>query len=118
MKKIYLLCSQGMSTSLLASMMQDCANQHKLPIEIIAYPHGKLPSIIEKQSLPDAILLGPQVKYLLEETRERFEDLRIPILLINQDDYGMLNSEKILKRTLIAMKENKEKRNHESIDDI
>ena len=61
MKKIYLLCSQGMSTSILASMMQDCANKHKLPVEIVAYPHGKLPSVIEKRALPDAILLGPQV---------------------------------------------------------
>lgn len=118
MKKIYILCSQGMSTSLLASMMQDCANQHNLPIEIVAYPHGKLPSIIEKQSLPDAILLGPQVKYLLEETKERFQYLHIPILVIDQDDYGMLNGGKILKYALMAMKENKEKKNHESINDI
>lgn len=118
MKKIYLLCSQGMSTSMLASMMQDCANRHQLPIEIVAYPHGKLPSVIEKQSLPDVILLGPQVKYLLEETRQRFQDLNIPIMMISQEDYGMLNSDKVLKQALLAMKENKEKKKDESIDDI
>ena len=117
MKKIYLLCSQGMSTSILASMMQDCANKHQLPIEIVAYPHGKLPSVIEKQALPDAILLGPQVKYLLEETRQRFSHLNIPIIMISQEDYGMLNSDKVLKKALLAMQENKEKKN-ESIDDI
>lgn len=117
MKKIYLLCSQGMSTSILASMMQDCANKHKLPVEIVAYTHGKLPSVIEKWALPDAILLGPQVKYLLEETRQRFSHLNIPIIMISQEDYGMLNSDKVLKKALLAMQENKEKKN-ESIDDI
>lgn len=118
MKKIYLLCSQGMSTSLLASMMQECANEHRLPVEIVAYPHGKLPSVIEKESLPDAILLGPQVKYLLEETRQRFIDLNIPIMMISQEDYGMLNSSRVLKQALLAMKEKKEKKEDEGIDDI
>lgn len=117
MKKIYLLCSQGMSTSILASLMQDSANRHQLPIEIVAYPHGKLPSVIEKKALPDAILLGPQVKYLLEETRQRFSDLNIPILMISQEDYGMLNSDKVLKQALLTMQEYKEKKD-ESIDDI
>lgn len=118
MKKIYILCSNGMSTSILASMMQDCANKHHLPIEVIAYPHGKLPSVIEKQSLPDVILLGPQVKYLLEETKERFSYLDIPIFMINQEDYGMLNAERVLKEAILAMKENKERNEDESINDI
>ena len=32
MKKVYLFCSAGMSTSMLASNMQDVANQHNLPV--------------------------------------------------------------------------------------
>lgn len=118
MKKIYLLCNQGMSTSILASMMQDCANQRRLPIEIVAYSQGRLPSLIEKESLPDAILLGPQVKYLLEETKERFDYLNIPILMIKQEDYGMLNGEKVLKSAILAIKENKERKENESINDF
>lgn len=118
MKKIYLLCSQGMSTSILASMMQESANRHNLPVEVIAYPHGKLPGIIEKEALPDAILLGPQVKYLLEETRERFKELCIPIMMISQEDYGFLNSDKVLRAALVAMKENKEKVENESTNDF
>lgn len=37
--------------------------------------------------------------------------------MISQEDYGMLNSDKVLKKALLAMQENKEKKN-ESIDDI
>lgn len=103
MKKIFLFCSYGMSTSLLASSMQNCANDHLLPIEVVAYPHGQLRKIMETNR-PDVIMLGPQVKYLLEETKERYGSYDIPILLIDQNDYGMLNGEAVLKQAVKAMK--------------
>lgn len=103
MKKIFLFCSYGMSTSLLASSMQNCANEHLLPIEVVAYPHGQLRKIMETNR-PDVIMLGPQVKYLLEETKERYGSFDIPILLIDQNDYGMLNGEAVLKQAVKAMK--------------
>ncbi len=34
MKRIYLFCNAGMSTSLVASRMQDVADKHNLPLEI------------------------------------------------------------------------------------
>lgn len=37
MKRLYLFCDQGMSTSLLASRMQVCADKHMLPIEVNAF---------------------------------------------------------------------------------
>lgn len=41
MKKVYLFCSAGMSTSMLASKMQAVANSHNLPMEVEAFPDGK-----------------------------------------------------------------------------
>ena len=55
MKKVYLFCSAGMSTSMLASNMQDVANQHNLPIKVAAFPHNKLEEIISEDR-PDCIL--------------------------------------------------------------
>lgn len=46
MKKVYLFCSAGMSTSMLASAMQDVANEHKLPIKVAAHPIEKMGRII------------------------------------------------------------------------
>ena len=60
MKKIYLFCSAGMSTSMLANNMQKVANEHKLPLEIKAFPDGKIDEVVEEKH-PDVILLGPQV---------------------------------------------------------
>ena len=106
MKKVYLFCSAGMSTSMLASNMQDVANQHNLPIKVAAFPHNKLEEIISEDR-PDCILLGPQVKYMYEETVEKFGSQGIPIAVIDQGDYGMMNGEKVLKSAIRLIKANK-----------
>lgn len=106
MKKVYLFCSAGMSTSMLASNMQDVANQHNLPIKVAAFPHNKLEEIISEDR-PDCILLGPQVKYMHEETVEQFGSQGIPIAVIDQGDYGMMNGEKVLKSAIRLIKANK-----------
>ena len=106
MKKVYLFCSAGMSTSMLASNMQDVANQHNLPIKVAAFPHNKLEEIISEDR-PDCILLGPQVKYMYEETVEQFGSQGIPIAVIDQGDYGMMNGEKVLKSAIRLIKASK-----------
>lgn len=106
MKKVYLFCSAGMSTSMLASNMQDVANQHNLPIKVADFPHNKLEEIISEDR-PDCILLGPQVKYMYEETVEQFGSQGIPIAVIDQGDYGMMNGEKVLKSAIRLIKANK-----------
>lgn len=104
MKKIYLLCSNGMSTSMLAAMMQASANKHQLPIEIKAYPQADLARILQTSKAPDIILLGPQVQYMYDEIKKQYAYLQLPIIMINQEDYGMLNSEKVLKQAILALK--------------
>ncbi|WP_286072907.1 PTS sugar transporter subunit IIB, partial [Faecalibaculum rodentium] len=49
MKKIYLFCSAGMSTSMLANAMQQSADSHNLPLSVKAFPHNKLGEIIDDQ---------------------------------------------------------------------
>lgn len=103
MKRIYLFCGNGMSTSMLASKMQDIANEHSLPIEVKAYPHNQLGEIIETHR-PDCILLGPQVKYLYEKTVNDFGSTGIPIDVIDAGDYGMMNGAKVLKTAIKLIK--------------
>lgn len=103
MKKVYLFCSAGMSTSMLASKMQKVADEHQLPIEVEAFPDGKIGQIIDERH-PDVILLGPQVKYRFEEISKKYGDTGIPIQVIDQTDYGMMNGEKVLKSAIKLMK--------------
>lgn len=106
MKKIYLFCSAGMSTSMLASNMQSVADAHNLPIKVAAFPHNKLEEIIANDR-PDCILLGPQVHYMYDETVEQFGNTGIPIAVIDQEAYGMMNGEKVLKTAIKLIKKNK-----------
>ena len=97
MKKVYLFCSAGMSTSMLASNMQDVANQHSLPIKVAAFPHNKLEEIISEDR-PDCILLGPQVRYELKNVKAKYPNK--PVEVINMQDYGMMNGNKVLDTAL------------------
>ena len=106
MKKIYLFCSAGMSTSMLANIMQKVADSHKLPLEVKAFPDSKIDEIVEEKHT-DVILLGPQVKYRYKEISSRYENTGVPIEVINSDDYGMMDGEKILKHAIKLIKKNK-----------
>ena len=85
--------------------MQDCADKHMLPIEVNAFSYKKMQGIVEEKH-PDIILLGPQVKYLFDETKKRFDE-RIPVMLISQEDYGMMDGEKVLKKALLLLQKRK-----------
>ena len=106
MKRVYLFCNAGMSTSLVASKMQEVANQHQLPIEVKAFPDVQLDAVVQKFH-PDVILLGPQVKFKFNATREKYEPTGIPVEVINLEDYGNVNGERILKRAIQLIKNKK-----------
>jgi cellobiose PTS system EIIB component len=103
MKKIYLFCSSGMSTSLLASNMQEVANVHNLDVEVKAFSIAKLQEIYEEKH-PDCILLGPQVKFAFEETKKTYNQLNTPVGLIEASDYGTINGEHVLKTAVKLIK--------------
>lgn len=104
MKKIYLFCSAGMSTSLLASNMEQLAKEHNFPIEVKAYPLASLDSIYEQEH-PNCILLGPQVRFAYEETKKKYNKLNIPVGLIDANDYGTINGANVLKLASKLLKE-------------
>lgn len=97
MKRITLVCCAGMSTSLLVTKMQEVATKNNLPVSIIAVSQAKF-SQYEDET--DILLLGPQVGFLLEEFKEKYEPKGIVVRIIDSTDYGMLNGAKVLKAAL------------------
>ena len=69
-------------------------------------PQLKIGDIIESDR-PDCILLGPQVKYMYEETVAQYGKENIPIAVIDAAAYGMMDGEKVLKTAVKLIKENK-----------
>lgn len=106
MKKVYLFCNAGMSTSILASVMQKFADSKNIAYEVKAYPHDQLAEIMQTNR-PDCILLGPQVKFLYEETVKQFGSAGVPIMVIDSEPYGLMDGEAVLKAAVIAMRNKK-----------
>lgn len=99
-KTIMLVCAAGMSTSLLVSKMQKAAAADKIDVEIFATSASDADNELDKKH-PDVLMLGPQVRYMLKNFQDRLE---IPVKVINMQDYGMMNGEKVLQAALALIK--------------
>ena len=95
MKTILLVCSAGMSTSLLVTKMEAAAKEQGVECKIFALPFSDAPRVLEEV---DCILLGPQVRFELKKIRGLFPDK--PVEVIDMKDYGMMNGKKVLADTL------------------
>ncbi len=98
---IVLCCSAGMSTSLVVEKMQDAAKEKGINAEIKAVPVSSVENLDSSHKI-DILLLGPQVKFKLNELKEVYKDQNTLVDVINMMDYGMINGEKILTDALKA----------------
>lgn len=97
MKRIVLVCSAGMSTSLLVSKMQAAAKEQGFECSIEAYGEAQLRN---HEDEVDVLLLGPQVRFLLSKLKTKFEAKNVPVDVINTIDYGTMNGAKVLKQAV------------------
>lgn len=103
-KTIMLACAAGMSTSLLVAKMQKAADQAEIAAKIFAVPVSEAAEHVKKEKI-DVLLLGPQVRFMLNEFKEEFEVAKgIPVEVIAMTDYGMMNGENVLKLAQSLMK--------------
>ena len=97
MKKILLVCSAGMSTSLLVTKMEAAAKSKGIECSINAVGEAELK---KHENEIDVLLLGPQVRFLLNKMKAKFEPMGVPVEVINTVDYGTMNGEKVLNQAL------------------
>lgn len=97
MKKIFLCCNAGMSTSMLVKKMQAAAQAQNIDIEINAFPLEKFNESIEQY---DLCLLGPQVRYKLDDFKKIAALKNKKVEAINPMGYGMMKGENVLKFAL------------------
>lgn len=91
MKKIVLLCNQGMSTSALVIKMREVAERNNLDYQINAYAIDSAETTAHDA---DVILLGPQIRYKKNEVVKLFPDK--PVDVIDMATYGMLDGKKVV----------------------
>lgn len=95
MKQILLVCSAGMSTSLLVTKMEQAARDEGIEIKIFALPFADAHRVLEEV---DIILLGPQVRFqkgaITKMANER-KNGPIPVDVIDMRDYGTMNGKAV-----------------------
>ncbi|MDU4667339.1 MAG: PTS sugar transporter subunit IIB [Enterococcus faecalis] len=92
-KTIMLVCSAGMSTSLLVTKMQKAAEDRGMEADIFAV----------SASEADTNLEGPQVRFMKGQFEQKLQPKGIPLDVINMADYGMMNGEKVLDQAISLM---------------
>ncbi|MGB3161804.1 PTS sugar transporter subunit IIB [Carnobacterium sp.] len=102
-KTIMLVCSAGMSTSLLVTKMEKAAEARGVEADIFAVSASEADNNIESKNV-DVLLLGPQVRFMKAQFEKKLAGKDIPLEVINMQDYGMMNGEKVLDQALNLIK--------------
>jgi PTS system cellobiose-specific IIB component len=87
---ILLVCSAGMSTSLLVTKMEESAESQGLDAKIWAVPANEADANFDQC---DIVLLGPQVRYMLKKFEGATDK---PVRVIDMIQYGTMNGEAVL----------------------
>lgn len=102
MKRILLFCSAGMSTSLMVSKMKKAAQAKGIEVSIDSFPEAEMANHLDDA---DVVLLGPQIRYVLNRAKKLCGEKRIPVDVINSMDYGMMDGEKVFDKAIKMIEE-------------
>lgn len=95
MKNIVLVCSAGMSTSLLVTKMEKAAMARGDEIRVTAIPSNQLEAVIDQF---DLVLMGPQVRFqraAIEKIVEGRTGGPVPVAVVDMADYGRMDGEAV-----------------------
>ena len=100
MTTIMLVCSAGMSTSLLVTKMETAAKAKGQELKIFAVSEAEANKHFDNI---DILLLGPQVRFLKKKIEKSLEGKNIPVDVIDSIDYGTMNGESVLTKALALL---------------
>lgn len=101
MKKIMLVCSAGMSTSMLVNKMEAAAKDRNIEVDIFAVAESEA----KNHTNVDVVLLGPQVRFLLSKMTTMMAATNVPVQVIDSIQYGTMNGDAVLTQALSLIKE-------------
>ncbi|MGX9742489.1 PTS sugar transporter subunit IIB [Pseudocitrobacter corydidari] len=96
MKNILLICNEGMSTGYLCNKMNEIALAQGINARARAVPESALEGHYKDV---DVVMIGPQIKYLLDSIRQRVGH-SLPVDAINPIDFGRTNAKAVLEHAL------------------
>lgn len=92
MINIVLACQYGASTGILCENIKKAALELGEEAVVNAYSYTTIGDYINSA---DIILLGPQIRFQLNNLLKKYENENVPFMVIDTQAYGMLNGKKI-----------------------
>lgn len=96
--KILLVCNAGMSTGIMQMKLEEQAQLQQVSAVIEAIPISEIEVNLEGC---DAILLGPQVRFAMQDIQNMVKD--IPVITIEVQDFGLMRADKVWKQVMEAL---------------
>ena len=76
--------------------MQEAAQKENVNANIVAF---SVEILDEKVDTADVVLLGPQIRHMLEDVKKVVAG-KCPVAVIDMRDYGMIRGDKVLAKAL------------------
>lgn len=96
--KIILICSAGLSTTMLVNKMRESAEERNILAEIEVLAESE--QITKYTEGLDVVLIGPQVRFLETKLRNALEPEGVKVDVINQMAYGLMQGDKVLDQAV------------------
>lgn len=97
MIKVMLVCGGGASSGFLAASMRKAAKKKGITMDIFAKSESEIDNF--KNDI-QVLLVGPHLKYLMEEIREKLTGTEVKCSLIENEIYGALDGNKAVEKVL------------------
>ncbi|GAB2532615.1 PTS sugar transporter subunit IIB [Gracilibacillus alcaliphilus] len=101
--RVVLVCSAGMSTSILVERMKEAAEEQQVYLNVKAVAESDLRDNLHEL---DVVLIGPQVRYLEKSIKEKVEPTGAKCDVINQQAFGLMQGKQVLEQALNLMASN------------
>jgi PTS system cellobiose-specific IIB component len=101
--RILVICSGGMSTSMLVNSMKKAADAKKIPVTIESGSVSGLAKMIDNC---DIIMVAPQVRHRIDEIKGLADKDNKSVVIIKPEIYGLINGEGALKQATDALSGN------------
>jgi PTS system cellobiose-specific IIB component len=97
MLRIIIVCSWGMSTSLLVESMQSAAAYVQITLVVEALSAGEFAARVEEC---DVVLIAPQIRHLRKSIEKLAHSVGKPVALIEPFHYATMNGKAVLEQAI------------------
>lgn len=101
MIRVLIVCSWGMSTSLLVDSMLAVARERQVRLEVEALSAGEYASKVDEC---DVVLIAPQIRHLRKSIEKLAQSVNKPVALIEPFHYATMNGQAVLEQVLRLLK--------------